>query len=288
MFRILLSVLLLSTRGLGAQAPEPPPSPGSGSLVRLVLHSGPSTGFTGAVLGVSGDTLRVVAPELGLAQVPLVAVQRLDVPASTARRDLTAAGVVLASGAVAGIVSMLEGEGFIESFVAATIGVTFIALPEHVSEPRQWQTLPGNPSGGMPPVSWRDEPGGALVRVSAPGQGFSSATLRLRDFRADTVYLTRAGQLTPVPTGEITRLELSMGRNTRCGVAWGRGVGAIAGGLYGGALLVRAGGYGVLLAPLGVASGLGIGGGIGAIAGYLLAPREWASVPVSGRTASSP
>ena len=286
MLRILLSLLLASTVSLGAQNREPAPPLRSGSTVRLVLRAGPSTGSTGAVLGMSGDTVRVITPELGLARLPLAAVHRLEIPAPTGRRDLTTAGVVLASGAVAGIVSMLEGEGFIESFVIATIGVTAIALPEYASEPQQWQPLPKNSSDGIPSVNWRDEPLGARVRISAPGHGLSAATLRLQDFRADTVYLTQTGELMPLPVGEITSLELSLGRNTRRGVLLGRGIGAIGGGLYGGAIFALAGGYGIILAPVGVAVGLGIGGGIGAAAGYLLAPRKWTSVPVSSRSGS--
>lgn len=287
MLRILLSLLLASTVSLRAQDREPAPPLRSGSTVRLVLRAGPSTESMGAVLGMSGDTVRVITPELGLARLPWAAVHRLEIPAPTGRRDLTTAGVVLASGAVAGIVSMLEGEGFIESFVIATIGVTSIALPGYASEPQQWQPLPQNSSSdGMPSVNWRDEPVGARVRISAPGYGLSAATLRLQDFRADTVYLTQPGELMPLPVGEITSLELSLGRNTRRGVLLGRGIGAIGGGLYGGAIFALAGGYGIILAPVGVAVGLGIGGGIGAVAGYLLAPRQWTSVPVSSRSGS--
>lgn len=289
MSRILLGFLLISVVPLRAQSPEPVTLLRSGSTVRLILHSGPPTGSTGAILGMSGDTLRVATPEFGLAELPLAAVRRLEVPAPTARRAHTAGGAVLAISAGAGILSMLEGEGFIATFLGSTLMLTSIALPGYASEPRQWRPVVGDSSSGLTGLDRQDEPLGARVRVSAPGQGFRAAKLRLQDFRADTVYFTQAGELTPLrlPVGEITSLELSIGRNTGHGTVLGRNVGAIVGGLYGAALFARQGGYVVLLAPVGAGIGIGLGGGIGAVAGYLLAPREWVNVPVTSRIVSS-
>jgi hypothetical protein len=183
---------------------------------------------------------------------------------------------------------VLEGDGFIETFMGSTLLLTSIALPGYASEPRLWRAVIGDSSSGFTWADRQGEPLGARVRVTAPEQGFRAAALRLQDFRADTVYFAQGGELTPLrlPVAEITSLELSIGRNTGYGTVLGRNVGAIVGGLCGAALFAREGGYAVLLAPVGAGIGIGLGGGIGAVVGYLLAPREWVNVPITSRIVS--
>lgn len=256
-----LSFLLLAAP-LGAQARDPGPALRSGSTVRLLLDSGPSTGV---LLGIGGDTLRVITPELGLARVPLTEVTGVEIPTSAALRT----GALVAATAVGGgVVGMLQGESFIESMLLGTAAAVVVVLPASASELRRWRRV-------SPPLGWRDEPIGALVRVSAPG--FSGARLRLHDFRGDTAYFGAAG---PLRIGEITSLELSVGRDRRRGVARGSALGGIAGVLYGIAVFAREGGDPILLLPL-VAIGSGVGGAVGGLGGYLLAPRHWDVVPLA-------
>jgi|GEM_PF-3202442 len=258
MRHILLSFLLLLAAPLGAQTGDP--ALRSGSTVRLLLSSRPSVG---ALLGIGGDTLRVITPELGLARVPLAEVAGVEVP--TTRKTGVLLGGTALGGAAAG---MIQGEGFIESVLLGTALAAVVVLPASASEAREWRRV------ALPP-RWRDEPAGARVRVSAPG--FTAAELRLRDFRGDSAYFVDAGAFR---VSEITSLELSVGRNRRRGVAWGSTLGAVAGVLYGVAVYSREGGEPILLLPL-LAIGSGVGGGIGGLGGYLLAPRRWDVVPLA-------
>ncbi|MBW3631307.1 MAG: hypothetical protein KY464_18745 [Gemmatimonadetes bacterium] len=123
------------------------------------------------------------------------------------------------------------------------------------------------------------------MRLSAPGLGFSDVELRLQDFQADTLFFTEGGIVPSLPLGEITSLELSLGHDRRRGVRVGSAIGAIAAIAYGGSVYLRAGGDPIVLLPV-VVIGFGLGGGFGGLAGYLLAPRHWQRVPLSGSAPS--
>ena len=277
MFRILSVFLLVVSAPLAAQSPDPAPLLRSGSTVRLLLRSAPdTTGYIGSVLARSGDSLRVITPELGLAQVALEDVARFEVESSTKRSTNVLVGATAALGAVAGIV---QGLGVAESLLLGTVSAAVAILPGSASDPRQWRRVD-------PTVSWRAEPVGARVRLSAPGLGFSDVELRLQDFQADTLFFREGGVVPRLPLGEVTSLELSLGHNRRRGVAVGSTIGAIALIVYGGSGYLRTGGDPIVLLPI-VAIGVGLGGGLGGVAGYLLAPRHWQRVPLSGRAPPS-
>jgi hypothetical protein len=269
MFRILSVLLLVASVPLAAQSPGSGPLLRSGSTVRLILRAGPDSGYIGSVLARSGDSVRVITPELGLAEVALEDVDRFEVESSNKTGLLV--GLTAAGGAVAGIV---QGTGVVESLLLGTVFAAVAVLPGAASEPRRWRRVD-------PEVSWRAEPVGARVRLSAPGAGFSNVELRLQDFQADTLFFKEGGIVPSLPLGEITSLELSLGHNRRRGVAVGSAIGAIGGILYLGSVYLRAGGEPIVLLPV-VAIGVGLGGGFGGMAGYLLAPRHWQRVPLSG------
>ncbi|HZG41917.1 MAG TPA: hypothetical protein VEY93_03065 [Longimicrobium sp.] len=267
MFRILWVLLLAASAPLAAQSPGSGPLLRGGSTVRLILRAGPDSGYIGSVLARSGDSVRVITPGLGLAQVALEDVARFEVESSTKTGVLV--GATAAGGAIAGIV---QGTGVAESLLLGTVFAAVAVLPGSASEPRRWRRVD-------PAASWRAEPVGARVRLSAPAPGFSDVELRLLDFRADTLFFKEGGIVPRLALGEVTSLELSLGHNRKRGVAVGSTIGGIAGVLYGGALYLREGDSNLLLPSLVV--GTAVGGGLGGLTGYLLAPRRWQRVPLS-------
>ena len=102
MFRILSVFLLVVSVPLAAQSPESGPLLRNGSTVRIILRAGPATGHIGSALARSGDTLRVITPELGLAQVALEDVASLEIQSSTAFRT----GVLVGASAAAPMQSL--------------------------------------------------------------------------------------------------------------------------------------------------------------------------------------
>jgi hypothetical protein len=263
MFRVLLILLL----AYAAQSADSASMLRSGSTVRLLLRE-PSRESVGAVLGRSGDTLRVITPELGLAEVALDDLAGLEVPASTARET----AIILAGTAAAGVViGLVQGEGVVESVVLGSALAAVVVIPAGASERRRWR--PVNPAAG-----WRDEPAGARVRVSAPELGLDRAELLLHDFREGTLHLDDHGVLKPSPIAQVTSLELSLGRDRRRGVRLGTAVGALAAITYGIARAVDKGGA-VAIIPVAFI-GFTVGGGLGGFTGFLLAPREWRRIPL--------
>lgn len=272
MFRVLLIFLLASAAPLAAplaaQSADSASMLRSGSTVRLLLRGGPTRESVGAVLGRSGDTLRVITPELGLAEVSLDDLAGLEVPASTARQTAIIAGASAAAGVVAGLV---QGEGVVESVVLGSALAAVIVIPAGASERRRWRPI--DPAAG-----WRAEPAGARVRVSAPELGLDRAELLLHDFLAGTLHLDDGGALKPSPIDQVTSLELSIGRDRRRGVRIGTAVGALAGITYG---IARAVDEGAAVAIIPIAFvGFTVGGGLGGFTGFLLAPREWRRIPL--------
>jgi hypothetical protein len=269
MFRVPLIFLLASAAPLAAQPADSASMLRSGSTVRLLLRDRPSSGSVGAVLGRSGDTLRVITPEFGLAQVALDDLASLEVPASDAGKT----AIVVAGSAAGGVVvGLLQGESFIRSLVLGSALAAVVVIPAGASERRRWRAVDAA-------APWRDAPVGARVRVSAPELGFENAQLLLHDFRADSLYLQDHGVMKPSAVSEVTRLELSVGRDRRRGVRIGTAVGAIAAVGYGVARTIEEG-EGVALIPVAFVSFM-IGGSVGGFAGFLLAPRDWRKIPLS-------
>ncbi|HEY0154044.1 MAG TPA: hypothetical protein VGB92_18670 [Longimicrobium sp.] len=267
MFRVLLILLLVYAAPLAAQSADSASMLRSGSTVRLLLRDAPTPESVGAVLGRSGDTLRVITPELGLAEVALDDVAGLEVPASTTRQT----AIILAGTAAAGVViGLVQGEGVVESVVLGSALAAVVVIPAGASERRRWR--PVDPAG------WRDEPAGARVRVSAPELGLDRAELLLHDFREGTLHLDDRGVLKPSPIAQVTSLELSLGRDRRRGVRIGTAVGALAVITYGIARAVDKGGA-VAIIPVAFI-GFTVGGGLGGFTGFLLAPREWRRIPL--------
>jgi hypothetical protein len=269
MFRVLLIFFLASAAPLAAQA-RSAPMLGSGSTVRLLLRDGPSGGSVGAVLGRSGDTLRVITPELGLAEVALDDLAGLEVPSSTARETAIIFAGSMAAGVVVGLV---QGESVVESLALGAAGAAIVVIPAGASERRRWRPL--DPAAG-----WRDEPAGARVRVSAPELGLDGAELLLHDFRAGTLYLDDGGVMKPSPAAQLTSLELSLGHDRRRGVRIGTAVGALAAIGYGAYRAIDEG-QGVALLPVALV-GFTLGGSLGGFTGFFLAPREWRRIPLPG------
>jgi hypothetical protein len=269
MFRILLAFFFVSAAPLAAQSTDSAEVLRSGSTVRLHLRDAPLFGSVGAVLAKSGDTLRVITPELGLAEVAVEDVERLEVPSSIATKTFI---LIAASAAAGAAVGLVQGEGIVESLAVGTAMAVVIALPATASERRRWRPID-------PAAPWRGDAGGARVRVSAPALGFDDAELVLHDFRGGTLYL-RDGQVPkPAPVAQVTRLELSIGRDRRRGVKIGSAAGAIAGLLYGINRATGEGGEPISLLPV-MAIGFWAGGSVGGLGGFLLAPREWRRIPL--------
>lgn len=248
---LLLALLLGSAVPLAAQE-------NGGRVVRVQV--GPLEP-TGTLLRVRGDTLRIVSPELGLAEIPQSALTRLEVQASDALR---LGIVVMASAVVGGAVGAAQGEDVVQSTVLGAAVVSMVGLPGGPTW--RWRTVV------RLDTAWS---GGATVRVSAPGHGLSAAVLTLQDFRADTLLINGTA---PLPRAEVARLELNLGRDYRRGAATGRKVGALAGFLGATALVLREGNT-LVLFPVS-AIGAGVGATVGGAAGHLLAPRVWKTVPL--------
>ena len=269
MFRVLPIFLAVFAAPLAAQPADSASMLRSGSTVRLLLRDGPSSGSVGAVLGRSGDTLRVITPELGLAEVALDDLAALEVPSSTAKQT----AIIFAGSVAAGVVvGLVQGESVAKSLVLGTAVAAVVVIPAGAAERRRWR--PVDPS-----VGWSAEPGGARVRVSAPELGLDDAELLLQDFRAGTLYLDDRGVMKPSPVAQVTSLELSLGRDRRRGVRIGTAVGALAAITYGVARAVDEG-QAVALIPVALV-GFTVGGSVGGFAGFLLAPREWRKIPLS-------
>lgn len=268
MIRVLLILLLVAASPLAAQSRDSARLLGSGSTVRLVLRSAP-TEYVGAILGRSADSLRLIGAELGLARVAIADVERLDAEVSQTTKDAIVVAGSAAGGAAAGV---LQGDGVVESLVAGTVLGVVLALAATASERREWRRVD-------PAARLRGDSMGALVRVSAPGLGFDRAPLRLLDFRSGTLYFREGDALVASRVEDITRLELSLGHARRRGVRLGYTAGALAGLLYGGSLALRENGQPLAFLPF-MIFGLGAGGSVGGLAGYLLAAREWQPVPL--------
>ena len=268
MLRILLIWLSITALPLAAQARDSTARLRSGSTVRLVLRSAPLAEHVGAILGRSGDSLRVIGAGLGLARVAIADVERLDAESSLA----SSTAIVIAASAAAGTaIGVAQGEGFLESLALGTATAVVFAVPGNASD-RNWRRVD-------PAAPWRNDPVGARVRVSAPGLGFADAELRLLDFRSGTLYFREGDALTASPVGEITKLELSLGHQRRRGARIGSVIGGIAGMLYAGSFAFQPGAERVGLLPA-VFIGFGAGSSVGAFGGYVLAPREWKTVPL--------
>lgn len=130
-------------------------------------------------------------------------------------------------------------------------------------------------------------PPGARVRVSAPALGQGAVIGGYGGLDADSLSLmpARTGSLVRIPLSQISRLELSDGRNRAGGAAVGALLGfgvSVAGGFLCLAVCPTPSGGGANLAPvgglfLGIFVGVPVGGVLG---GTVFAPERWRPIPV--------
>jgi hypothetical protein len=129
-------------------------------------------------------------------------------------------------------------------------------------------------------------PPGARVRVSAPALSQRAVIGRYEGLNADSLSLmpVRTGSLMRIPLSQISRLELSDGRNRAGGATVGALLGfgvSVAGGFLCLAVCPTSPGSGANLAPvgglfLGIFVGLPVGGAIGAT---VFARERWRPIP---------
>lgn len=278
MIRVLLLSVLVSAGPLAAQAPEEPTPVRPGTPVRVFLSTGPPDGAAGVLVSGGGDTILVASPTLGLVRLPAADLQRLEAAAGRGRAWKYPAYVVALSGATA-LIAPPEDQGvmFINGLILFGIagGIAYLLEP-----PRR--PLRIDPRHGLPQVRQNPARPGVPVRISTGPQ--PPATLRMHGFTADSLYLFAEGRSTSVARAAVRSLQVSTGHDRRSGAVWGGRIGAAAGGAVALSWLARLGGEGAyLVGPVVLAVGGGMGWLVGAPAGWALAPRRWADVPVHPR-----
>ncbi|HEX8395582.1 MAG TPA: hypothetical protein VF665_24735 [Longimicrobium sp.] len=275
---LLLCAALLAAAPAPAQARGEPRPLTSGSRVTLYLHEGHGGGIPGIVVGASGDTLHIISPEIGLAQVPAGAVARLEAPGAARGELLKYAFVIVGVSAGAGLGAVAGDEEFVPVFINALIVSSAVGGVMYARE--------GPPRAPAPVDVSRGIPGGAVL----PGRGapvrFSTADrpmarARLTGFSADSLFL-RGGDAPPsVSRAEVTRLQVSLRADRARGDRIGGRVGAVGGGLLLGGAMALQGGWGLALSPLGASLGAVFGGTVGSFTGYVFAPPSWSDVSIT-------
>jgi hypothetical protein len=278
MLRLLLALLLVGPGTLSAQAAEKRPPLRSGTAVRVFVRDGPAGGARGVVVSGGADTLRVISPALGLAQLPADTFQRLETIGASGGRKWKYVAGVLAARALAGAGGGSGGEDFFPMFMNGLIVSSAVAGAVYVLGSSGQRASTIDLTQGLPPVP-RTAGDGVPVRIAFAGTP-ARVDYRLRDFTADSVYLASEGALTSLPRAQVTSLQVSMGRDRRRGARRGALIGGVAGGLLAGGALASLGDSGVLFSPFAVVGGGVLGAGLGVPVGSALAPRAWSDVPV--------
>lgn len=274
---LLLCAALLAAAPAPAQARNEPRPITSGSPVTLYLHEGNQGAIAGIVVG-GGDTLRIVSPGMGLAQVPTDAIARLDAPGSPRGELLKNAFAIVGVSAGSGLGAVAGDGEFVPAFMNTLIFLSAVGGVMYVREgpPRMPEALDvsrGLPGGAVQPGR------GAAVRFSTADRPLARA--RLTDFTADSLFL-RGGDAPPrLPRAEVTRLQVSLAPDRERGTRIGAMVGRVGGGLLVGGALASRGGWGLMLAPVGAGIGALLGGTAGWGAGYVFAPPAWSEVPIT-------
>ena len=274
MLRILLGAMLLAASPALAQEGTTPPI-ASGSAVRLFLRAEPARGVPAVVVSGSADTMRVVSPALGLAQVALDSLDRLEA-GSSSRRELGkyALGIVGVSTAV-GVLA--EDDFFVPAFMNTAIALTLLGGVMYALDGPPKSLVPVDVRNGLPGGGVQPGPG-ARIRISTPDG--PRVVRQLADFSPDSLYLAGEGGRATIPRAEVTQLQVAMGRDRRRGARTGFLVGGIGGGVLAGLGSASLGDWGLLLSPFAALFGVAVGGGLGAGTGYILAPTAWSDVPL--------
>lgn len=275
---LLPCLALLAALPLAAQAPAEEARPvTSGARVTVTLRAGDGERIPGIVVSASGDTLRVVSPEIGLAELPFGEIGELQAPGSSRGEMLKYAAAIAGVSAGAGLGSVAGGDEFLPAFmntaiVLAAMGGVLYAREGPPRAPTAVDLSNGLPGGGVQPGR------GALVRITTPT--LPRTAHRLFDFTADTLYLAAPDGRAPLPRAELTGLQVSLGRDWDRGFRTGTRIGAIGGGLLLGGGMALQGGWGLLLSPFGFGMGMMFGGTVGGFAGHIFAPHAWSDVPL--------
>ncbi|HEY0038095.1 MAG TPA: hypothetical protein VGB66_15460 [Longimicrobium sp.] len=276
---LLLCAALLAAVPAPAQVRNPSPPLASGSRVTLHLKEGYQGAITGFVVGAGGDTLRVVSPALGLAQVPTDALARLEVAGAATGELRTYALLIVGFSAGNGLRALTREGEFVPSFMGtltflSAVGGVLYARDGPPRAPEALDVSRGLPGGAVQPGR------GAAVRFSTLDRPLARA--RLTDFTTDSLYL-RGGNAPPgVARAEVTRLQVSLGPDRGRGTRIGALAGGVGGGLLGGAMFASGGGdWAVVAFSLGAVVGTVLGGAVGAGTGYVFAPPSWSEVSVT-------
>jgi hypothetical protein len=273
--RFFVFFLLLFAGPLAAQAADGRTSLPSGTAVRVFLRDGAPGGARGVLVSGTADSLRVISPALGLAQLPADGILRLEAGSASSGRALKYAAVVLGLSALAGAAG---GEDAFPMFMNGVIGFGLAGGVLYVMNGPGERAVTIHPADGLPAVRQDADRPGVPVRIAT--RTLPLADHRLRDFSADSVFLVADGSITPLPRVEITSLQVSLGRDRRRGARKGALMGGVAGAVLAGGALASQGDFGLLMSPFAALGGGLVGAGLGVPVGSALAPREWKDVPV--------
>jgi hypothetical protein len=275
MLRLLVFALLAWPLTAPAQDPV---TLRSGTPVRVFLPGGPADGAPGLLVDRRGDTLLVAAPALGLAHLSADEIQRLETVGATGGKVGTYAIRVLA---LSGALAVLAGGEPVSMFMNGVVIFGAGGAIAYALEPPR-RAIVIDPGHGLPDVVQDPAAPGVPVRISTTSQPLTAQ--RMHGFSADSVYLFTEGRSTPVARAEILSLQVSTGRDRRRGMRLGGRLGAAAGAAAGATWALREGGdFRFAVAPAPAIVGAFIGLVVGAPAGWALAPRRWADVPVQPR-----
>ncbi|HZG41452.1 MAG TPA: hypothetical protein VEY93_00735 [Longimicrobium sp.] len=231
---LLLCAALLAAVPAPAQARDPSPPLTSGSRVTLHLNEGYKGAITAVVVGARGDTLRIVTPAMGLAQVPTGAIARLEAPGSAKGELRTYALLIVGLSAGIGVRALTRDEEFVPSFMntlifLSAVGGVLYARDGAPRTPEAVDLSQGLPGGTVQPGR------GAAVRFSTADRPL--ARTRLTDFTADSLYLRGGHAPSRIERAEVTRLQVRLGADRERGTRIGAVVGGLAGGLLVGGVI---------------------------------------------------
>jgi hypothetical protein len=238
-------LILATVLWLAAANAAPAQEPSAGTRLRVTA---PDLGLKKRVVivqSIRGDTLHALLGSDTIA-VPLAAATRVDVSQGRHRHRLrwTAIGAAAGGAAALGLIEILSATnpgyedptvifGLIFAAPALVAGGTLTgAIAAPLTE--DWQTVV---LGG--PDSFRR---GTRVRVWARDPALSGTAMRIDTVRAGVYVLSSGGRTVEVPIASVTRMEVWRGGTTRSGSALrGAGIGTVAGGAYGLAVVSLAG-----------------------------------------------
>lgn len=276
--RLFLVMLLLCAGPLAAQPATSRATLPSGTAVRVFLPGGPAGGTRALLVSGTAESLRVISPALGLAQLPADSIQQLETFGASGSRKWKYAAGVLAVSLLAGAGGAGGGEDFFPMFMNGLIFSGAVAGVAYALGSSGERTVAIDPARGLPAVR-QDAGTGVPVRISTIGAPLR-VDYRLRDFTRDSLYLLSGDAFTPLPRAQIATLQVSMGRNRGVGARRGALIGALAGAVLAGVSTASLGDFGKVASPFAALGGAVLGAGIGLPVGSALAPRDWTNVPL--------